>query len=280
MTLEETIAAVIVGEIRVIPFMIGFFLIGLLFSAQKTDWKSLRVNLSYWPFWVIGNMAIAAVLHVLCMDDLREWSQRHVWVASIGQIHPALLSLINLATFDFFYYWYHRTEHVTSLWHYHAVHHSDTAMNPTTAFRHHFFENVIRVPIVDLPLMLIFIDATANPNVGVMGMILTAFISYLGVFAHSNLRIGFGPLAWLIINPQIHRVHHSLELRHADKNFAAYFPILDVIFGTYYHPARNEYPETGVVDIGRTLDSPIKMMVHPFKRWWPSRKTDASVGPA
>ena len=50
----------------------------------------------------------------------------------------------------------------------------------------------------------------------------------------------------LFNGPQGHRIHHSRMREHFDQNFAAFFPIWDVLFGTYHYPERDEYPSTGV----------------------------------
>jgi sterol desaturase/sphingolipid hydroxylase (fatty acid hydroxylase superfamily) len=60
---------------------------------------------------------------------------------------------------------------------------------------------------------------------------------------HANLKLSLGPLSWLVDGPQVHRIHHSQLPQHFDRNFAAFFPIWDVLFGTYYHPARGEFPQ-------------------------------------
>ena len=60
---------------------------------------------------------------------------------------------------------------------------------------------------------------------------------FLVEFFHSlELRIQLGRWSWVAGAPQVHRIHHSRLPQHADKNFAAYFPIWDVLFGTYWHP--------------------------------------------
>ena len=69
-----------------------------------------------------------------------------------------------------------------------------------------------------------------------------------GVVNHANLRLNFGIFIPLISGPQWHRIHHSIEPEHQDKNFAAFFPFIDIIFGTYYRPQKDEYPDTGLVE--------------------------------
>jgi sterol desaturase/sphingolipid hydroxylase (fatty acid hydroxylase superfamily) len=168
--------------------------------------------------------------------------------------------------FDLFYYWFHRSQHTTALWPQHALHHSETHLNAATAFRHHILENIVKVPLVDIPLMFIFVESVWDER-GLITQIATGFVAYLGVFAHSNLRIGFGPLSWLIISPQTHRIHHSVEAVHWNRNFAAYFPVIDVMFGTYYHPRRDEYPDTGIPGMGVRLDNLPAAFTYPFREW-------------
>ena len=47
------------------------------------------------------------------------------------------------------------------------------------------------------------------------------------------------------VGPQYHRMHHSLQTQHLDKNFALFFPLRDIFFGTYYRPKKGEFPSTG-----------------------------------
>ena len=56
-------------------------------------------------------------------------------------------------------------------------------------------------------------------------------------FVHANLDWTLGPFKYVIAGPVFHRWHHTAADRGGEKNFAATFPILDVIFGTFYMPA-------------------------------------------
>ena len=69
----------------------------------------------------------------------------------------------------------------------------------------------------------------------------------------------------MLAGPQIHRIHHSRMPQHLDRNFAAYFPIWDVIFGTYYHPKPAEFPATGVS--GTRIESVWGLSTYPFYQW-------------
>ena len=54
---------------------------------------------------------------------------------------------------------------------------------------------------------------------------------------HANVRLGFGPLRWIIASPQFHHWHHADAPEAFDKNFAGQLPILDLAFGTLHLPS-------------------------------------------
>ena len=87
---------------------------------------------------------------------------------------------------------------------------------------------------------------------------------------HANVRIGFGRFWWVLSSPQYHRIHHSIEPEHRDKNFAVWFPIYDVLFGTAHRPKPGEFPETGVAGVEVATLSDAFML--PFDRWWARAK--------
>lgn len=72
---------------------------------------------------------------------------------------------------------------------------------------------------------------------------------YLGhtLLVHSNVRIPFGPLKWLIASPQFHRWRHANQREAYDKNFAGQLPFLDMLFGTY-NPTGDKVPDKYGVD--------------------------------
>ena len=92
------------------------------------------------------------------------------------------------------------------------------------------------------------------------------FFSAWTFFIHANLRLELGPFSWILAGPQVHRIHHSKMLQHFDQNFAAFFPIWDVLFHTYHHPQRGEFPPTGVRD-ERDVDRLVEAVLLPFREW-------------
>jgi sterol desaturase/sphingolipid hydroxylase (fatty acid hydroxylase superfamily) len=87
-----------------------------------------------------------------------------------------------------------------------------------------------------------------------------------GPFFHANLRLGFGKANVLLVSPQVHRIHHSRLPQHADTNFVIAFPIWDILFGTYHHPAPDEFPPTGVEGEPEILSLTDAALL-PFREW-------------
>jgi sterol desaturase/sphingolipid hydroxylase (fatty acid hydroxylase superfamily) len=94
-------------------------------------------------------------------------------------------------------------------------------------------------------------------------------------FYHGNIRTNLGPLRYVLVTPQSHRIHHSIEPRHLDTNFGALFSIWDRLFGTQYR-GHDEYPETGIADaafpheakgdLRSLLVTPLAQMAYPLRR--------------
>ena len=77
----------------------------------------------------------------------------------------------------------------------------------------------------------------------------TAFIGILGVIGHSNTRLRLpSALHRLLMTPQVHALHHSIDRTLSDSNYANVFPIWDVVFGTFSDPDRHAVGEIGVRD--------------------------------
>ena len=136
------------------------------------------------------------------------------------------------------HYFFHRSR---SLWQLHSVHHSATDLNILTRQRGHFLEteisrffDVIPFVIFGAPIQTYF------------------FIKILTeahqMIVHSSLTSHWGFIGkYILVSPSAHRIHHSIDKKHFDKNYGSTFIFWDRIFGTY-HPhvklKQLEYPIT------------------------------------
>jgi sterol desaturase/sphingolipid hydroxylase (fatty acid hydroxylase superfamily) len=171
---------------------------------------------------------------------------------------------------DFMEYAFHRAQHAWPfLWAMHSFHHSDASVNATTTSRNYWLEMPIKAIFV-YPLVAALLKA--SPAV----LAIYGLSAWNRFFTHMNLRISFGHLWWLVTTPQYHRIHHSLEASHRDRNFAAYFPVFDLVFGTAYRPQAGEYPATGIDGEARRttfVDAAIWPLRHLTRRHRPCQDT-------
>lgn len=172
-----------------------------------------------------------------------------------------LLALLYFGVIDFFYYWFHRWQHTKPfLWEQHKFHHSEESLNVTSSRRVHWLEDPLLVIFLGIPMGLVF-----QFNGLALGIL--AFIEVLWLqFIHLNLKLNLGLLSPVITGPQYHRIHHSFEAEHLDKNFSAFFPLWDIIFGTYYQPHSGEFPRTGLAS-GKTYNNLWVATLLPFREW-------------
>lgn len=239
-------------------FLLGFAVEQIRPVERVFDGPGLIRNYVVGYFFLFGQeMALIGFGFVMVHSGHALFSlgnDRSLWKA----VGPAFVWLFAR---DFFYYWFHRLQHSSKwLWAQHALHHSDEHVNATTTVRHHWLEMPLTAIFVYVPLSILF-----EPPVLTYGLVAAA-VSWLGLTNHMNIRIGFGRFGWLISSPQNHRIHHSTRPEHLDKNFAAYFPIWDVLFGTYYKPARTEYPSTGLSS-GERVTTAWQALTLPFTTW-------------
>ncbi|TPN39279.1 sterol desaturase family protein [Mesorhizobium sp. B2-3-3] len=207
---------------------------------QKIFRKGFDVDLIYLMFnafiiKVAMVMMAAVVLHVAAVlvpqSVTRAVSGQPVW------LQVAEIILIT----DIGVYWAHRAFHkIPALWKFHAVHHGIEELDWLGAFHSHPVDAIATKAISLTPIFLL---GFSEASVAVFSMI------YFGhtMLVHSNLRVPFGPLKWLIASPQFHRWHHANQREAYDKNFAGQLPLLDVLFGTY-NATGNKAPEKYGVD--------------------------------
>jgi sterol desaturase/sphingolipid hydroxylase (fatty acid hydroxylase superfamily) len=82
------------------------------------------------------------------------------------------------------------------------------------------------------------------------------------VLIHSNVRLRFGPLRFLLASPEFHHWHHSNDREARDKNFAGQLPFLDALFGSLHMP-RGQMPRTYGMDQPMP-DRYVPQLLYPF----------------
>lgn len=144
---------------------------------------------------------------------------------------PGWLQFLEIiVTADFLAYWFHRALHqVPILWRLHRVHHTSERMDWLANVRLHPIDKVLGDCFQFIPIFLL---GFANGPL----LAYTIFLGFQGFLNHSNIRLNFGPLRWIVTNPEFHHWHHCNEPGYLNLNFAPHLVIFDRLFGTAYIP--------------------------------------------
>lgn len=118
---------------------------------------------------------------------------------------------------------------VPFLWRVHRVHHSDVECDVTTGVRFHPIEIIISMFIKIVAIT----ELGASPSAV---LIFEVLLNATAMFNHSNVRIPSRVdrlLRWVVVTPDMHRVHHSVIAQETDRNFGFNVPWWDRLFTTY-----------------------------------------------
>ena len=203
-------------------------------NFKYNKWHHAWINIFFTLTTIIVNFLLAIILLKAAQWTINnnfgilQWLPKmNIWVYAI----------IGLLLLDFIgAYLVHLIEHkVKFLWRFHLIHHTDTWIDTTTANRHHPGESVLRfifttfgVLIVGSPMWMVFLYQS---------------LSVLATqFNHANIVLPKKvdkALSYIIVSPDMHKVHHHYMLPHTDSNYGNIFSIWDRIFGTFSSLDRN-----------------------------------------
>jgi sterol desaturase/sphingolipid hydroxylase (fatty acid hydroxylase superfamily) len=184
---------------------------------------------------------IEATYVVLLRHLYDRWLDETLTIRALASWSPAARVTVGVVVGDFVAWFHHWLRHKVPLfWRFHAVHHSQREMNVFTDQRYHPLEYLVTSSVRALPMFMLGASVPTVVGVSLATEMLTKFY-------HGNVRTNFGPLRYLLVTPQSHRIHHSIELQHRDTNYGVIFSLWDRLFGTQ-HPSSDVYPETGVED--------------------------------
>jgi sterol desaturase/sphingolipid hydroxylase (fatty acid hydroxylase superfamily) len=163
------------------------------------------------------------------------------YLQPLGVAGYALQFLALILIADFLAYWRHRMEHSRWWWPVHKVHHAPRELHAANDIGHPL-QALFSFVWITVPMSLFNVSGPGVP------LTLALTVTFLSMYIHSPIDFHFGPLRRLIVDNRFHRIHHSLEPRHFDKNFGICFSAWDYLFGTAYEP-KQEWPAVGLADV-------------------------------
>ena len=206
-----------------------------LFKFNYKKWKHAFPNLFFTATTIVINFTLAFLLL-----NSADWVQANNFgiINWLPEMPLWLYAVLGVLLLDFFgAYLAHFVEHkIKPLWMVHLVHHTDHKVDTTTANRHHPLESMIRfsftllgVFVVGAPIAIVMLYQS-------MSLIFTQF-------THANIKMNKGldkMLSYIIVSPDMHKIHHHNMLPYTDSNYGNIFSIWDRIFGTYMYMDREK----------------------------------------
>ncbi len=199
-----------------------------LMRFRYTKWKHALPNLFFTMTTVLVNFLLAFLL-----IKTADWTIQNKF--GLLQILPQmpfwLYVLLAIMLLDLVgAYTAHWVEHkVKPLWMVHLVHHTDHNVDTTTANRHHPLESMIRFTFTLFGVFIIGVP------IGIV-MLYQSLSLVLSQFNHANIKLPKGvdkAISWVLVSPDMHKVHHHYVLPYTDSNYGNIFAIWDRLFGTY-----------------------------------------------
>jgi len=199
-----------------------------LFKFDYKKWRHALPNLFFTITTIIVNFALAFFL--LKTSD---WTVANDFgiINWMPEMPLWLYVMLGVLLLDFIgAYLAHYVEHkVRPLWMIHLVHHTDHNVDTTTANRHHPLESMIRFVFTLIGVFII------GAPIGIV-MLYQSFSIVATQFGHANIRLPRKvdeALSWVIVSPDMHKVHHHYQLPYTDSNYGNIFSIWDRLFGTF-----------------------------------------------
>jgi len=250
-------------------FFVGIFAVVILWEGLAPKRPRLYSRWSRWPS-NLGIVALNTLLVRLVFPVAAVGLALVAAEAGWGLFHlvdwPLWLEvLLAVVLLDFAIYMQHVMFHaVPLLWRLHRMHHTDQDYDLTTGARFHPIEI-----LASMMIKLAVVGFLGAPPVAVI--IFEILLNATAVFNHGNIGLP-GPvdkvLRWLVVTPDMHRVHHSVVVNETNSNFGFNLPWWDRAFGTYVaQPAAGHDGMTIGLDIFRQPEDQRldKMLIQPFR---------------
>ena len=258
-----------VNQIRLIIFLGVFFLMLALEQFLRrhplVDSKPRRlgINLGITGVDIIVMRLVfgAAAVGAAQFTQERGWGLLNYW-----DLPSAVELLITVVFLDLMIYIQHVVVHmIPFFWRFHIVHHSDLDLDVSSGLRFH------PVEILGSMLFKIGLILALGPTPFAV-VVFEAILNSMAMFSHSNITLPLwldNALRHVIVTPDMHRIHHSVEVNETNSNYGFNLSIWDRTLGTYIHEPKKPQPEIviGVNSFRKPEEvSLINLLLIPFRK--------------
>ena len=218
---------------------------------KKNKFRHAGINLVFTAIHLVIHTGIAIFI-VMLSDWCRDQSFGIVYWTNANTV---LTIIIGVLALDFSSWLVHWVMHkVKPLWGFHLIHHTDNNVDVTTGLRHHPGDSILRGISF---LLLIFVSGAPMYVV----MIYQTLLVLSTAFTHANISLPKPVdkvISYILVSPNMHKVHHHWKQPYTDSNYGAVFSIWDRLFGTF-----------------KTLDT--KELRYGLDRYYPNEKDEDLV---
>ncbi len=203
--------------------------------------------------------SVLAIVIILISDWCRTNQFGLVYWLNAGVAGSILIAFLTL---DFFGGWLvHIVEHkIPLLWRFHVIHHADNKVDVTTGLRHHPGESILRGLFFFAGIFV-----AGAPMYAVM--IFQTILVFATAFTHANISLPKKLdqlLSYILVSPNMHKIHHHWKQPYTDTNYGAVLSIWDRLLGTFSKLDTSEirygldryYPNEEDENFGRLMKSP------------------------
>ena len=251
---------------RFIIFAINAILLVFL-EAKYPYRKKVLTAMDRWP----GNLGLIAFDNLLLKFFLplglvgfcQNVQEQNYGILNAFKINNVLAGILTFILLDLAIYFQHVISHKWNFfWNFHQVHHSDTDLDVTSGLRFHPGEILIST----LYKMLIILFVGISPTVFIIFEIV---LNSVAMFNHANIYIPpklERVLRKMIVTPQMHIIHHSVDKIDSDKNFGFNLSIWDRLFKTYTQSFSGN-DQIGQVGLEKAEDQQFfKLLIQPISK--------------
>ena len=213
--------------------------VGLIALLAAAEWRWPRnrtppVRSRRWPvnlgLALLDTLVLRLLTPVLAYF-VAVWAQANgVGLFNLWSVPLWLGFILSLLVLDMTIYWQHRLMHVVPwLWRLHRVHHTDVALDVTSGLRFHPLEILFSLAVKAAVVL-----ALGAPAMAVL--VFEVLLSSFSLFTHTNLAIPVPVdrvLRWLVVTPDMHRIHHSVLRDEHDRNYGFNVSWWDRLFASY-----------------------------------------------
>lgn len=203
-----------------------------LFFIAAEKWKPLsNINIKSVIALDIVAAVISGILFSACGYLLNNLYKEYLFYAQLKHIPVFVRVMMFYLLADFGAYWVHRLMHTKLFWKSHCWHHAPKYMYWLSGAR----GSAIQMFLTTLPVIIAWPLMFNIPNWLYLFMF-SEFV-FRNHWMHLNVDMRFKIMEMIFITPAYHRIHHSSDPFHHNRNFAVLFTFWDKIFGTYIDPS-------------------------------------------